>query len=123
MGRLAQMGVEFGFNSVMLKYSRNAETQSDRIATYVLYDAGYDPKSMAFFFHVLGEKFPNRSTQFFSSHPNPGNRVRNVEQEVLRLGPKKPYLRDTQAFRNVKHQLRSSPYPTKTESVGIKEDH
>ena len=48
------MGVEFGFNSAMFKYSRNAETQSDRIAIYVLYDAGYDPKSMAIFFMSWG---------------------------------------------------------------------
>ena len=117
IGQLAQMGVGFGFSSVMLKYSRNAETQSDQIATYILYDAGYDPKSMATFFQILEQKYPKRTTQFFSSHPNPGNRVRNVEQEIPRLGPAKQYRRDTRAFRGVKRQFGSLPYPRKTEAA------
>ena len=117
IGQLAQMGVGFGFSSVMLKYSRDAETQSDQIATYILYDAGYDPKSMATFFQILEQKYPKRTTQFFSSHPNPGNRVRNVEQEIPRLGPAKQYRRDTRAFRGVKRQFGSLPYPRKTEAA------
>ena len=117
IGQLAQMGVGFGFNSVMLKYSRDAETQSDQIATYILFDAGYDPKSMATFFQILEQKYPKRTTQFFSSHPNPGNRVRNVEQEIPRLGPAKSYRRDTRAFRSVKRQLGSVPYSQKTQAA------
>ena len=114
MGQLVQMGISFGFDSVMLKYSRTAETQSDRMATYMLYDAGYDPRAMASFFGVLEKKYPWRASQFFSSHPNPGNRIKNVNAEIPRLGPGKSYRHDSRQFRDLKRRFRSMPYPKKS---------
>jgi len=50
---MAQLGIGFGTNSIILHYSRAAESQSDVIGTQILYEMGYDPKQMANFFEKL----------------------------------------------------------------------
>ncbi len=81
-GQLTQMGIGFGVNSVLLHNSRTAESQADKIGTYVLYHAGYDPHAMAQFFQIVEQKYPQRTAQFFSDHPNPENRIQAVDAAV-----------------------------------------
>ena len=50
---LAQFGAGFAANSILLKYSRTAESQADIMATQILYDSGYDPRAMAQFFEKI----------------------------------------------------------------------
>src|SRR3990170_6708059 len=50
---LAQLGADFAVNSVLLKYSRTAESQADIMGTQILYDSGYDPRAMAQFFEKI----------------------------------------------------------------------
>src|SRR5436305_600951 len=52
-GVLAQLGVGFAANSILLKYSRDAERQADLMGTQALYDTGYDPKAMVQFFEKI----------------------------------------------------------------------
>ena len=52
-GALAQLGASFAVNSILLKYSRTAESQADIMGTQILYDAGYDPRAMAQFFQKI----------------------------------------------------------------------
>lgn len=84
---LAQLGANFAVNSVLLKYSRTAESQADIIGTQILYDAGYDPRAMGQFFQKI-EAQQQRSGQveFFSNHPSPDNRIERVDQEIALLG-------------------------------------
>src|SRR5947208_2782321 len=49
---VTQLGA-FTAGSVLLKYSRTAETQADVLGTQILYDAGYDPRALAQFFEKL----------------------------------------------------------------------
>ncbi|MEN6605266.1 MAG: M48 family metallopeptidase [Bryobacteraceae bacterium] len=89
-GQLAQLGIGFGANSVLLKYSRNAERDADLLGTRILNGAGYNPVEMARFFEKLNaESGSTRTMQFFSSHPNPGNRVKAVEDLIQYLPPRK----------------------------------
>lgn len=83
------MGLNFGANSLLLKYSRDAERQADVAAVQMLYDAGYDPEEMARFFQIMESGQRGRSVEFLSSHPNPGNRVQLVRSEIARLGPRR----------------------------------
>ncbi len=105
---LAQLGAEFAVNSVLLKYSRDAERQADLIGTQILFDANYNPVYMARFFEKL--EGGNRGTDFFSSHPNPGNRIENIDVEIARLGshPGKR-VNDTREFREIKKLVQSLP--------------
>lgn len=107
--QLAQLGLTFGVNSILLRNSRTAESQADAVGTYMLYRAGYDPYAMAQFFGIIQQKYPQRTIQFFSDHPNPGNRIQNVDEEIPRLGPKKDWKTDSPEFEAVKQRLQSMP--------------
>src|SRR5207247_9871115 len=50
VGQLARLGISFGAQSVFLKYSRDAEREADLLGSQTMYDAGFDPYSMAEFF-------------------------------------------------------------------------
>src|SRR5713226_3815099 len=50
---LAQLGAGFVTNSVLLKYSRDAERQADIMGTQILHDSNYDPRAMAQFFEKI----------------------------------------------------------------------
>ena len=79
---LTQMGLSLGVNSILLRNSRNAESQADEVGTYILYQAGYDPRAMAQFFETVEKKYPRKTIQFLSDHPNPENRIKNVDSEI-----------------------------------------
>lgn len=83
--QIAQIGLGFGVNSVILKYSRDAENQADALGTRILAEAGYNPIEMANFFEKLQEEGGSRPPQFLSSHPDPGNRVARVQAEIQAL--------------------------------------
>lgn len=115
MSQVAQLGIGLGVNSIFLHNSRGAETQADEVGTYVLYHAGYDPHAMAEFFQIIGQKYPQRTIQFFSDHPVPENRIKNVNEEIPRLGPPLPGGGKTNSpeFDAVKKYLLGMPAPSK----------
>lgn len=107
-GALAQIGGAFAVNSILLKYSRDDEREADLVGSQILYDAGYDPRSMVTFFEKL--ETGNRGTDFFSSHPNPDNRIQGIRQEISRLGPLPARAAvDSRDFQNIRRLLRSLP--------------
>ena len=106
---LAQLGAGFTVNSILLKYSRDAESQADLMATQMLYDAGFEPKGMSEFFQKLGG---SNGTAFFNSHPTPENRVERVNEEVLRLGtPLRKSQASSNEFTQIKRYVQSLPAP------------
>jgi len=117
---LGQLGVGFGLNSLFLKYSRDAETQADLMGTQILHDNGYDPKGMVEFFEkIQAESKGGRATQFFSDHPNPENRISNVQREIERLGGLPANARrDSPEFHAVKNLLAGLPAPPKSGARG-----
>jgi Zn-dependent protease with chaperone function len=119
VGLLTQVGANFGAQSILLKYSRTAENQADIIGTQILYDTNYDPREMANFFMKLEEESKQsggRSIQFFSSHPNPENRVASVNAEVAKMGGRSAsYQDDTAEFREIQRYVRSMPAAPKAQ--------
>jgi len=117
---LAQLGAGFAVNSILLKYSRTAESQADIMATQILYDSGYDPRAMAQFFEkIQTQDRGGHSVEFFSNHPNPENRIQRVTEEVSRLGgPQRAYNAGTGEFADVKRNVQSlaGSEPRRTES-------
>jgi hypothetical protein len=105
---LAQMGTAFTLNSVLLKYSRNDERQADLLGAQILYDSGYDPRYLATFFDKLETR--QRGSDFFSSHPNPENRIQTINAEISRLGPGSAGGTNNSAdFRKIQQRLKSLP--------------
>jgi hypothetical protein len=86
-GQLAQLGIGLGANSVILKFSRNAERDADLLGTRIMHEAGYNPIEMARFFEKLEAEAgkSGRLSSFFSDHPNPGDRVKAVQDEIKLL--------------------------------------
>src|SRR5271166_1024647 len=52
LGSLAQAGINFGAQGVILKYSREDEAQADAVGAIIMYKAGYNPRAMADFFKL-----------------------------------------------------------------------
>jgi beta-barrel assembly-enhancing protease len=104
LAQLGQLGIGLGANSILLKYSRDAENQADALGARMMAKAGWNPVEMASFFEKLEAQGGSRAPQFLSSHPNPGNRVRNVQAEVQTL-PQANYNADTGQFSPMREQV------------------
>jgi Zn-dependent protease with chaperone function len=114
-GTLAQLGIGLGAQSMLLKYSRNAETEADLNGAQIMNDAGYDPTQMALFFQKLeggsGGGDNSKLANFLSDHPTPGNRVKYVNDQN-KLLPKKTYSEpEAAALPRVKQIVASLPPP------------
>jgi Zn-dependent protease with chaperone function len=110
-GALLTQGVALGAGGLLLRYSRSDETQADVLGTQALYDAGYDPRAMAQFFEKLEAETKGKNPpQFLSDHPNPGNRVERVDEEIDKLGGVPPNAkRDSAEFEAAKREVLALP--------------
>ena len=114
-GKIVDQVGGFTAGSILLRHSRDAETQSDLMGTQILYDSGYDPRAMVQFFEKLAKEHKgSRTEQFFSNHPVPENRVAKVNDEIRKIGPAaaKPHT-DSPGFQNVRLTLLAMPEPPK----------
>ena len=105
LAQMAALGISFGANSYFLKNSRQAEKEADLLGADIMYDTGFDPHAMAQFFTKIQEQGGSRAPQFFSDHPDPGNRVQFVSAEVRSLPPKQHYRSESPEFRVVKQEV------------------
>lgn len=73
---------------INLKFSRSDELESDTLGVKYMAQAGYDPRSMIEVMRVLeAAGGPNRPAEFMSTHPDPGNRVQQIEEAIRRHFP------------------------------------
>ena len=112
LGQLAQLGIGLGFNSVILKMSRGHESEADYNGALTMAEAGYNPLAMAQFFQKLEAKggAESRLTQFLSDHPNPGNRVKAVQDEIRQM-PQRSYTADRGQFPAIKQLVSTIAVP------------
>jgi len=104
LGQLTQLGVGLGTNSVLLGFSRSAETQADLMGSHLMAESGYDPAELAHFFSKLnspGKGVMGNFAQFLSDHPNPDHREVAIEREA-RLLPQQSYGYETGQFKRMK---------------------
>jgi hypothetical protein len=107
-GQLAQMGLSIGAGSVFMKYSRDAETEADMVGAQIIYDSGYDPNALVTFFQKLKAEQGGSSAagpSFLASHPDPGNRAKNVSSILSRFPKKQFQTRDSADFLAAKKAL------------------
>jgi Zn-dependent protease with chaperone function len=109
LGQLTQLGIGLGFNSVLLKYSRDAEKQADMLGAQMMANAGYNPMEMARFFEKLAAQGGRGGPAFLSSHPDPGDRMKLVQEEVQTLPQRNYSLGDTADLRSIQQRLGSVP--------------
>jgi beta-barrel assembly-enhancing protease len=105
-GSLAQMGLSIGAGSVFMKYSRDAETEADMVGAQIIYDAGYDPNALVTFFQKLkAQQGDAGGPSFLASHPDPGNRAKNVSSILSRFPVKQYQSADSPEFLAAKKAL------------------
>ncbi|WP_426059293.1 M48 family metalloprotease [Hymenobacter sp. B1770] len=68
---------------VSMRFSRNDELEADKLAVDFTPQAGYDPRAMIEVMNILAQAGGRSSTpEFMSTHPDPGNRIALLEQEI-----------------------------------------
>jgi beta-barrel assembly-enhancing protease len=108
VAQIGQLGLGLGLSTVLLSYSRAAESEADALGARIMAGAGYDPIQMARFFQKLEEQGGGGAVEFLSSHPSPGNRVAAVSEEIKFL-PQRSYGTNTGNFANVKREVQQLP--------------
>jgi beta-barrel assembly-enhancing protease len=103
LGTLGQLGVGIGSGMLSMKYSRSDESQADSVGAILMYKVGYDPVELAQFFQKLEQQGGASGPNFLSDHPNPGNRVAAIQQEIQGWPPVKAQV-DNQRFLAVKRK-------------------
>jgi predicted Zn-dependent protease len=77
-------------NMILMKYGRGDELESDRLGLRFMADAGYDPRALIAVMEILREASGGGEggrPEFMSTHPDPGNRIEQIQQELARMFP------------------------------------
>ena len=114
-GQLAAAGISFAAGSYFLKNSRQSEREADLLGTDIMYDAGYDPTQLPKFFQKIEEE-GSQGPQFLSDHPNPGNRIEYVQQEINTLPRKSNFKENSPQFDQI-HRLVMSMRPLTAQQI------
>lgn len=72
---------------ISLKYGRGDELEADKLGVRFASEAGYDPRAMIGVMHTLEQASKTRTPEFFSTHPNPGNRITRIEEAIKERYP------------------------------------
>jgi predicted Zn-dependent protease len=76
-GSVAQIGAQIAAAGAFARFSRADEREADEYAVQLMSQSGYDPEGLARLLERLMQAGAGGGG-FFSSHPNPEERVRNV---------------------------------------------
>src|SRR5215213_3330061 len=91
-----------------MKFSRDAESEADKLGVQYLYAAGYDPNALATMFEKLAaknKKKPGFLSKAFSTHPQPPERRASSLALVARFPEREEYAISTSEFQKVKARL------------------
>jgi beta-barrel assembly-enhancing protease len=73
---------------VNMKFGRNDELEADRLGVQFMSDAGFDPRSMEKLMQILEQSASGaRQPEFFSTHPNPENRITRIREAIKEKYP------------------------------------
>lgn len=73
---------------VNLRFGRNDELESDRTGVQYMTEAGYDPRALMSVMEKLGAANEGQAPpEFFSTHPNPENRIERIQATINELYP------------------------------------
>jgi beta-barrel assembly-enhancing protease len=73
---------------VSMRFGRQDELESDRLGVRFSSEAGYDPRSMIELMKILDQSSQgNRPPEFFSTHPNPENRIQRIQEAIREQFP------------------------------------
>jgi predicted Zn-dependent protease len=70
------LGAQFG---VLLPYGRKQELEADHIGVLLMAKAGHDPRESIGLWQRMSQAGSGGSPEFLSTHPNPENRIANLQ--------------------------------------------
>jgi predicted Zn-dependent protease len=73
---------------VTMRFGRQDELESDQLGVRFSGESGYDPRSMIDLMKILDQSSQgNRPPEFFSTHPNPENRIQRIQEAIKEQYP------------------------------------
>ena len=85
-GATAGQVAQFVSRLTNTSYGREDELESDRLGVRLMKRAGYNPEAMITVMKVLEKAAGGTSPpEFLSTHPNPGNRIERIKEEIARV--------------------------------------
>jgi predicted Zn-dependent protease len=73
---------------VNMKFGRNDELQADNLGVRFMAETGYDPRAMIGVMEILDKETKRGNTpEFFSTHPNPQNRITKIKEAIAKNFP------------------------------------
>ena len=85
--RTGEIAIVIG-NLVNMKFGREDELQSDNLGVRFMSEAGYDPRALIRVMEILEQATGGaRQPEFFSTHPNPENRIAQIQQAIQEKFP------------------------------------
>jgi len=77
-----QMALLVG-NLVNMKYGRDDELEADKMGVDYLFETDYKPQAMIEVMEILAQAGGGaRQPEFFSTHPDPGNRIERIKEAI-----------------------------------------
>ena len=72
---------------INMRYGREDELQSDAIGVEILVNSGYTPYAMIELMEILARSGGAGPPEFFSTHPNPENRIAELQRLIEEMFP------------------------------------
>ena len=111
---IGSMAAQMVTAGTFTKFGRDAEREADRLGAENVAAAGHDPNGMLTFFEKLAalrDGQANVVERFFASHPEPAERVANIEDLVASLRQGRDLTRTSQRFGDIQRRLLELPAP------------
>src|SRR5947209_2786711 len=92
----------------LLKFTRGAEAEADRLGVQYMWAAGHDPNAMATMFEKLeakNKKKPGTLAKMFQDHPAPADRRAAALALAARFPERDEYVISSSEFQRVKNRL------------------
>jgi beta-barrel assembly-enhancing protease len=108
LGYIAYQAAQIGVPLTFLKFSRNVETEADKLGAQYMWAAGYDPNNFLTFFEKLEKKEkhkPGTLSKLFGTHPPTPDRIVKVHDLLARFPDRDEYTVSTSEFNRVKSRL------------------
>ena len=72
---------------LILPHGRDQESEADHIGLYYMARAGYDPREAVKLWQNFAKEGGERPPEFLSTHPDPGNRIKRLQQLQKEVWP------------------------------------
>jgi predicted Zn-dependent protease len=83
-----QQMAAFVAQMTLMKYGREHELGADELGVQIMSEAGYDPRALIDVMAILAKASDGSpQPEFFSTHPDPGNRQERIRQEIAATFP------------------------------------